>query len=77
MKLPLPINGVFTKSSSQNTPAAYTEHCNNVRSIDVQNNEVCIGQRPGEVIVNSAQLGSTGQPIVAMCCVAVSENVES
>lgn len=73
----MPINGQYTKSSAENMNPAFTEHCSNVRSVDTQEGKIRIGQRPGEVKVNDAQLGSSGQPIVAICSVAVVENVES
>jgi hypothetical protein len=77
MRIPNPINGVYTKSASLDTPPAYTQYANNVRPVDTQNNQIRIGQRPGLAKVNTNQLGSTGQPIVAICVVAVAENVES
>lgn len=76
MKLPLPINGLYTKPASESMPVSYTEYSNNVRSIDTQGDRVRIGQRPGLVKVNVNQLGSMGQPIVAMAAVAVVDNTE-
>ena len=77
MRIPNPISGLFTKPNNQDVPPSTTQYANNVRPIDTQNLQLRIGQKPGLAKVNTNQMGDTGQPVVAMCVVAVCENIES
>ena len=76
MRLPLPLQGLYTKSASIDEPTVFTEYSNNVRSIDVQEGKIRIGQRPGQLKLNAVQIGGAAQPVVAMMVVAVVENTE-
>jgi hypothetical protein len=77
MKVPIPIQGVFTKAASTDTPPAYTEHSSNVRSIDTQEGKIRIGQRPGQKKAHTDQIGGSAQPIVAMIVTSIVENTEA
>ena len=72
----MPIQGMYTKVASIDTPTAYTEYSNNVRAVDVQEGKIRIGQRPGQLKLNTDQIGGSAQPIVAMMVVSVVENTE-
>jgi hypothetical protein len=76
MKLPLPIQGLFTKAASAEVQPYYTEHANNVRGIDTQEGKIRIGQRPGQKKTHTDQIGGSAQPIVAMIVTSVVENTE-
>lgn len=76
MKIPMPMQGLFSKSSSVDEPVNCTEYANNVRSVDVQENKLRIGQRPGQKKLNDDQLGGSAQPVVSLIIVSVVENTE-
>ncbi len=67
MELLPPIKGLFQGSLTGHAPDLTSEYMNNVRPVDVQENRVRIGQRPGlDKWGNGTQVGAAEQPIVAM-----------
>ena len=67
MELLPPIKGLFQGSLTGHAPDLTSEYMNNVRPVDVQENRVRIGQRPGlNKWGNGTQVGAAEQPIVAM-----------
>jgi len=69
--LPLPLRGLNKGLSVAQTPSEYSSYMNNVRPRDVLEGKLRLGQRPGLKKWGSGTLiGSTNQPVVAMCSVS-------
>ena len=65
-KLPLPLGGLFKGFNPDTTEAKYSQDMNNVRPVDVLDDRVRLGQRPGLTRWCSQQIGGEARPIVEM-----------
>ena len=67
---PLPIFGISRIITVEKEPAKYSGYMNNVRPVDVLENKIRLGQRPGLDKWSSTQIGSAEQPVVALVVVS-------
>lgn len=70
INLTLPIKGIFKGTIPGREPAGTSAYMNNVRPVDVNENRIRIGQRPGLDKWSTTRVGADNQPIVAICSVA-------
>ena len=66
VKLPLPIAGIFKGFNPENTDPKYSNDMSNVRPIDVLEDRVRLGQRPGLKRWCAQQIGGEARPIIEM-----------
>ena len=67
----LPLRGVSKGSSSDKPSRMSSEYMNNIRSIDVLEHKIRIGQRPAlDKWGAGTQIGAAEQPVVAICTVS-------
>jgi len=64
--IPLPIGGVFKGFNPEQTDQKYSNDMNNVRPVDVIEDRVRLGQRPGLKRWAAQQIGGEARPIVEM-----------
>lgn len=64
--LPLPIGGVFKGFNPEQTDQKYSNDMNNVRPVDVIEDRVRLGQRPGLKRWCIQQIGGDTRPIIEM-----------
>lgn len=66
----LPLFGISRVITVEKEPSKYSGYMSNVRSTDVLENKIRLGQRPGLDKWSTTQIGAAEQPIVAMCVVS-------
>ena len=73
MNIPVPYRGI-NKGVAVSTPLnEYSSNMNNVRMRDVLEGRARIGQRPALIKWSTDQVGSSTQPVVAICSVSAVE----
>lgn len=70
MELPFPIHGLHRGLSTEKQPPTTSPHLQNVRPIDVEEERVRGGQRPGLTKAYSTQIGGA-RPVLLITSIAV------
>ncbi len=74
--LPFPYHGIDKGRNIPDQPEHTSPAMNNMRSFDVLGNRMRGGQRPGLSKLYTQQIASVAGPIVAICSVTVTSQVD-